>query len=173
MHYESLGYYRGRAERALSIGEAGSGRTWLLVFDRKVDEEQAEHFGLLVDLTRAEVEEVFAREGTRPVYAGLSPTVLATLRAHLVEAATWTTQHPACQTWLAWLRDAGFREVRSTHNGGEFARRLFERLPGARKPGDLGAVDELLRPLVEVTVELEAPAGAPPGEWEPWITATR
>ena len=34
-------------------------------------------------------------------------------------------------------------------------------------------IDEVLRPLVEVSAAMPAPSSPPPGEWEPWITAVR
>ena len=173
MHYESLAYYRGRGERALALGDRGEGPTRLLVFNRRIDEERVLHYGLLVDFSGAEVEEVFSRDGSRPSYAGLTPRVLAELRAHLVDAATWTTLHPSCRTLLGWLVEAGFRSATPTYDGGWLARRLFERLPEPERPVELSAVDRLLWPLVEVVAGMEAPSAARPGEWEPWVTAVK
>ncbi len=173
MHYESLGYYRGGQERELVLGERDERPARALIFDRDIAGERARHYGLLFAGTGAELECVFADAGAPLSYAGLTPRVLSALCARLVEAVTWSTRHPSCRTLLAWLAEAGFRRATPTHNGGWFAGRLFDRLGEDRRPKELEAVDALLRPLVAVVVEMEAPPGAGPGEWEPWLTAVK
>ncbi len=37
----------------------------------------------------------------------------------------------------------------------------------------MDAVDELLRPLVEIVIDMEAPSATRSGEWDPWVTAVR
>jgi hypothetical protein len=48
----------------------------------------------------------------------------------------------------------------------------------ARKPQVIAdprgtAVDEYLRPFVEIVRTMEAPQTAPPGQWEHWISAVK
>jgi len=111
----------------------------------------------------------------RCVKRGLLEEGLADTRHDLMskhaEAATWRTQHPSCRSWCRLLREAGFSSAQAAYDGGWFAKRLFDRLPESKRPGEMEAVDEMLRPLVEVVVTMEAPPAAAPGEWEPWITA--
>jgi len=173
MHYESLNYYRGRAECELALGDAETGCSRLLIMDRRIDAEYVQQYGFLFDLSRAELQTLLAPVGEQLSCAALTPTVLATLRAHTLQSVTWKTQHPSCRIWLRWLLEAGFQAARPTHEGGLLARRLYARLPEAQRPSDLAAADGLLKPLVEVVVALEAPPISVPGEWEPWITATR
>jgi len=172
MHYESLGFYRGGRERELWPNGADA-PVQLIVFDRHVEEERARNYGLSLDLSRAEVEAVFARHGADVAYAALTPEVLGRLCEHLIEAAVWPTRHPSCRTWLRWLDEAGFGSARPTHDGGWFAGRLFDHLGESRRPVEMDKTDELLRPLVGVVVSMEAPPVAPAGEWDPWITAVK
>lgn len=168
--HESLGYYRGGGEREIAIapGAPHEGPTPLMVFDRHIEEEYVRHYGLLFNLPRAQVEEILSHGGAKPSYTSLSPQALRELSKHLVEAVTYITQHPSCRTFLRLLADVGFRSARPTYSGGWFAGRLFDRLPESRRLKEMEAVDELLRPLVEVIVTVEAPC-----EVEPTITALK
>lgn len=172
MSYESLGVYRGGREREVSIiGDRLYSR--LLILDRDADAETVRHMALAFDMPKAHLVGLFALEGSRPAFAGLTPQVLGRLREHLVEAAGWTTRHPSCRTWLALLEEAGFSSARATWDGGRLAGELFDRLPQAERPADMAAVDELLRPMIEPVVAMEAPPEAASGQPEPLITAVK
>jgi SAM-dependent methyltransferase len=173
MGYESLGYYADGREREIAVGDPGEYPMRILIFDRHIEEEYVQHYGLLLDLERAEVEELLSAGGRKPSYAGLTPAVLRGLSGHLADAVTYTTQHPSCRTLLRWLGEVGFQAARPTHDGGWFARRLFQRLPEACRSREMGDVDRLLRPLVEVVVTMEAPNRAIRNGWEPMITALK
>ena len=170
MHCESLNYYGTGHRSELLVGER-DGRGDLMVYDRHIDEEYVDHYVLTFDLSEAETIAVFTRHGERPPNA--TAGVLADLKPHVTEAVTWRGRHPSCRTLLKWLPEVGFRSARATYDGGWFAERLFDRLPEERRPGEMEAVDEMLRPLVEVVVTMERPPAAAPGEWEPWVTAVK
>lgn len=170
--YESLAYYRGN-EREIALGNADEKPNRMLIFDRLIEEERVHHLGLRLDLSREQIVETFTSRGLKPSYAALTPEVLKNLCGHLVEAATWTTRHPSCRTFLRLLRGAGFTSATPTHDGGRFAKHLFDRLDETSRPATLEAVDAMLRPLVEVVIGMQAPAHSRPGEWDPMITATR
>ena len=171
--YESLGYYHGRREREIALSGENQGPTCMLVFDRHVGEECVHHYGLVLDLSRTDVTGLFARHGADPAYEALSEEVLEALWGHVTDAATWTTRHPSGSTLVRWLRDAGFTLVRPTRSGRKFAATLFESLAEAERPVEMEAVDARLRPGLEQAVRVEADAVAPPGEWDPMITAVR
>jgi ubiquinone/menaquinone biosynthesis C-methylase UbiE len=173
IHYESLGYYRGRAERECRLIDFVGGQTLLLAFDRHVDEEYVRHYGLLLDLTRSEVESVLSGSGAKVSFGALTPEALSSLREHLADATTWTTKHPSCGTWLRWLKEARFSSALPTYDGGWFAGRLFDQQSEPKRLRDMEAVDELLRPLVKVVTGMEAPSTSKPGVWDHWITAIK
>lgn len=170
MYYESLGGYSGGAERELHIREDRATGD-ILIFDRHIEQEYVEHYQLAFDMPAEAVREVFARHGVEPPFA--TPEALSDLQPHLTDAVTWRTQHPSCCSWVRLLREVGFSSAVATYDGGWFARRLFDRLVGPKRPRETDAVDEMLRPLVEVVVTMAAPPSAAPGEWEPCITAEK
>ena len=100
--------------------------------------------------------------------AQLSVAVLKRLREHIIEAAKCTTVHPSGRTFATLLNEAGFSEVKPTHSGGRFARRLFDRLDQTARPSSMEQIDQLLKPLVEVAVTLPAPL-----DNDPLITAVK
>ena len=60
-----------------------------------------------------------------------------------------------------WLREAGFSQVRSTHSGSWFAGQLFNQLPEPERPSGLPGLDNLLRPLIPIVVELNEICAVP------------
>lgn len=173
MRYESLGYYEGRDEREVNLMGTGDSRTRLTILDRNVEREHVRHFGLTLDLTTSEAKEMLAPARSELSYSDLTPEGLDRLSRHLLDAVSWTLQHPSCRTLLAWLGDVGFSSAMPTHDGGWFAGSLFDRLPDSSRPTTARGVDQLLRPLVEIVTTMEAPAASRVGEWDPWITAVK
>jgi SAM-dependent methyltransferase len=172
MHYESLGGYRGR-EREIWLVSAGASRTHLVIYDRGIDAEHVDHYGLAIALGRVEVERTFAGAGVQPSYDGLTARVLRELLPHVIEAVAWTTQHPSAVTWLRWLNEIGFASAVPTRDGGWIAERVFDRLPESDRPREMDAVDAMVHPHVLGAVTTRAPSPSSPGEWDPWITAVR
>jgi len=171
IHYESLEFYHGRAEREVELREAGGPTTRLTLYDREIAQERVRHFGLVLDLTLAGTMEILTVSSSGLSYAKLTPSVLDALCEHLVDAVTWISRHPSCGTLLDWLGELEFSSAKPTYDGGWFAGRLFDCLPETRRPVTEEGVDGLLMPLVEVVTTMEAPARSRPGEWDPWITA--
>ena len=79
-----------------------------------------------------------------------------------------TTIHPSGKTWVAWLAEAGFREVCPTLNGMDMAEGLFHQIAPTNRPKDMAALDALLQPIVKAVVEIATPA-----EIDPMITAVK
>ena len=168
MTYESLGWYRDRAEREITVLDSISGGSRLLLFDRLIDDEYVRHYLLSYDVARGDLQPYLADSRTTGSWSGLTIETLRALRGHLLAASTWETRHPSCASFLRMLQDAGFRSAIPTYDGGWFSARLFDRLPKSGRPKGMEAVDSLLRPLVEVVVGMEASVRI-----DPWITAVR
>ena len=83
---------------------------------------------------------------------------MQTLRPLIADVLTAVMIQPDCQTWMRWLKKAGFHTVTPTHSRGAAASRLFASLGAEERPLHMEGVDALLRPVVSVTVRLEAPA---------------
>ncbi len=102
----------------------------------------------------------------------LTPTALEKLREHVLEARRLTLTHPSGATYLRWLNEIGFTQANPTHNGIWFASRLFDQMSAQERPTDMTGVDALLRPLVAIVVNMEAPPRSQHG-WDPMITAVK
>jgi len=50
---------------------------------------------------------------------------------------------------------------------------MFDVLSESQRPEKIKAVEELLRPLVQVITAMRAPAAAQLGEWDPMIVAVK
>jgi SAM-dependent methyltransferase len=172
MHYESLEYYAGEMECEVTL-EGDESESDITVFDRDLRNEAVSHYVLLFGIPRAEAEEILARHGAEPTCAGLNTQALEELQRHITGGVTWRTRHPSCRTLLRWLPEIGFSEAKATYDGGWFAHRLFDALPASQRPRDMKEIDDLLRPLVEVVVTMNRPVIARPGEWDPWVSATK
>jgi SAM-dependent methyltransferase len=176
MHYESLGYYAGGPRCELTLQPYDNGRglgSAFWIYDRDFQAEQVTHYILALDLPVPDVEALLTRHGAETSAEGLGQAVLSDLRRHIVDAVTWTGQHPSCTTLLRWLPEIGFSEAKATYDGGWFARHLFDALPASQRPRGMKEIDDFLRPLVEVVVTMNRPVIARPGEWDPWVSATK
>ena len=168
IHYEALNAYRGGKERELWVAALDDRTCRLILYDRHVDEECAEEYGLTLAMSRQELANLFRSEGRSRTYEGITVELLERLRPYILDARTCSLVHPCGRTLASWLGDIGFREVFPSHSGGWFAGRLFEHLPEERRPDSLVAIDELLAPLVKTVVQMPAPL-----DIDPMITAVR
>jgi SAM-dependent methyltransferase len=166
--YEALSRYRGGTEREAKLHERDGDSCWLTLFDRHVEEEYARMIRLALAMDRAEARRLFPGEARHPAFCDVTVALLEAIRPSIVEARICTLTHPSGRTLAAWMREIGFSEVRPTHSGAWFAGRLFDRLPAESRPTSLDGVDAMLRPLVEVVIQMAAPIGT-----DPMITAVK
>lgn len=171
--YEALSRYRGGREQEVWLWTGDDERSQecrLIIFDRRIAEETVVQYSLLLDRSPDRVAAALGlEEGERraPLAAVALPD-LQRLAPAIRDARVCTTRHPSAPTWAAWLRAAGFRRVHATHSGAAFAGRLFDALPPGRRPHTLAGVEDLLRPLVAIVIQMEAPL-----ETDPMLTAVR
>lgn len=167
--YEALGRYAGGQEREAWLWSSGEHETRLILYDRHIQEERAVHYGLVIRAPLSEVIGALNVEGCDiPNPEAIAPDRFERLRPFIEDIATFVLTHPSCGTYMRWMKDAGFSEVRPTHSGRSFARRLFDELDQNSRPQDLAGVDALLRPAVGVVVQLAAPEHI-----DPCITAVK
>ena len=160
--YEALGRYRGGAEREAKLHERDGGTCWLTLFDRHVEEEYARMVRLALAMDRGEARQLFPGEARHPAFGGVTVPLLEEICQSVVEARACTLMHPSGRTLAAWMHEVGFREVYPTHDGAWFAGRLFDQLLAESRLTSLGGVDAMLRPPVEVVVQMAAPVDADP-----------
>jgi ubiquinone/menaquinone biosynthesis C-methylase UbiE len=170
--YESLGKYMGKP-REIWLMKMDDKLSRLIIYDRNIEEEFVQHYGLVFNLPVDKIEEKFARDGNQVSYENLTTAILEDLRDHIIETLTWRTQHPSCRTFLNMLSDAGFSSVMPTYEGGGFVHRVLENMDQRPKFNDLAEIDEFITPLVKLAVVTEAPARSRAGQWDPMITAIK
>jgi hypothetical protein len=140
----------------------------MLIYDRNIAQEFAVQYRLTFNLSLDRLKSIFANHGQEINIRGLIKDVLEELRKYITEAVVCTTQHPSGKTLAGWLKETGFSEVKATHDGGGFARKLFESNSHLYNFQSVEDVDRYLKPLVDVVVSLDAPI-----ETDPWITAIK
>ena len=171
MDYEGLGYYRGGKEREVWLLDMGE-TCRLIIYDRHIEEERADEYGLDLPMPAREVASALTGEADASAGAvGIEHVTfdaLDALRPAITGAWVCTLSHPSGATYARWLREIGFSIVRPTHSGGPFARELFGRMLPEDRPTNLEGVTRFLSPLVQVVVEMPAPV-----ELDPMITAVK
>jgi SAM-dependent methyltransferase len=160
IRYEALERYRGGVEREAKLHERDGGTCWLTLFDRHVEEEYAWMVRLALSMPH--------QEARHPAFDDVTVLVLERLRPSIVDARACTLTHPSGRTLVSWMQEIGFRDVQPTHSGAWFAGQLFDRLPAESRPTSLDGVDAMLRPLVEIVVQMATPV-----DTDPMITAVK
>ena len=173
MSFESLQDYRGEEERDLWIFPSGEREMRILFYDRHIDGEYVDHVGLVLKLSQGEIGQSLARYSADGSYRGISEPLLREWADQVQEACQWRTLHPSCATWLAWLREAGFREAVPTRGGGPVAGEIWHNLPAGERPSTREALNALLRVRLPDIISRgvsETPGSA---DRDPWITAKK
>lgn len=167
--YEALGRYAGGHEREAWLWPSSERETRMILYDRHIREERTIHYGLVIRAPLSEVVDVLGVEGCEISNPdAITTDRLERLRPLIEEVATFVLTHPSCETYMRWMKDAGFSDVKPTHSGRSFALRLFDHVDQSGRPQDLAGVDALLRPAVRVVIQLEAPE-----HLDPCITAVK
>lgn len=172
LSYESLSSYQGGQERGVDISPIDADTCWLTLYFRSIERERARMARLKLGMPAEEAARLLLAQEGVVAWDALTRPLLENLAASVIEARTCTLTHPSGATYTRWLAEIGFRQVQPTHNGGGAAVLLFNALPPERRPSDLAGIDALLRPLVQVVVELQAPLQITHGQ-EPWISAVK
>jgi hypothetical protein len=121
-----------------------------------------------MSLPREEVLTLFSASGGSLSFSSITVSQLEKAEPYVVEARVCRLTHPSGETLARWLKELGFSRVLPTHSGIRFAGRLFDNMPRERHPEDLSSLDDLLRPLVGIVVDMVAPLAH-----NPMITAVK
>lgn len=168
IHYEALGVYRGGREKDIWLLEIDHGKCRLILYDRYIDQERVEQYGLTFSMTKQELLTHFSQQESALSFERITVPLLEDARPAITHARVCYLNHPSGKTMVSWLKEVGFREVIPSHSGADFAGRLFEQLSDRGRPKDVQGVDALLRPVVRIVVDMAAPA-----ETDPPITAIK
>ena len=126
-------------------------------WERHIDQEWVRRTVLFLDLTPDELQDVFRRHGASFSYDGLNEDVLSDLRPHVVDALWYLKTCAHTSTFVRWLQEIGFSDVKVTYSGRWFSEQLFHQIPEDQRPSDYRGVDDLLRPLIPIIVTMQKP----------------
>jgi hypothetical protein len=152
-------YQEGHEQEIWGLTASGGKMT---IFDRDARRERVEHYSLLLNevsegTAKRRIEDIQRRcPGIAPLRE-LSVEVLEALRPHILEVATWTTEHLSWSSWRKRLLEAGFEQARVTYSGGWLADRLFSSLSEEKRPKTLPDLDNLLAPVARIASSMQAP----------------
>jgi len=166
--YESLEAYRNGQERSMLLWPISDRKCRLIIFDRDIDKESVVQYGLTFALPSQDIRNTFFKDVSRISLDKVTVPLLENMRSFITDSRTCTTIHPSGKTLVLWLREIGFGEIIASYNGITIAGQLFESLPEATRPRTLSQVDDYLRPIVRVVVNMHAPI-----EMDPMITAIK
>jgi len=168
MAYEALGEYRNGRERDIWLHPINDHTCRLILYDRQIDREQVQQYGVTFAMGQQEVIESFSSGGGSLWFDMITVPLLEKARSAIIDARLCSLIHPSGETLVSWLNDIGFREVIPSHSGAEFAGRLFDQHPVKHRPKDIKALDTMLQPLVRIVVQMAAPLSV-----DPMITAIK
>jgi SAM-dependent methyltransferase len=159
MTYEALNGYRNGLERDAWFSRLSGQRCHIILYDRDIEHERVVQYNLVFALS---AEALTGQAGGPIELERITLPLLEQVRESIIAARVCTTFHPSGKTLGAWLAEMGFREVIPSHDGSDFAGRLWDALPEERRPRALEAVDALLQPTVQAVIGLAAPLALDP-----------
>jgi ubiquinone/menaquinone biosynthesis C-methylase UbiE len=160
--YEALSRYRNGKERELFFDSDEKGNCMLTIYDRHIAEERADMYRLIFSKACREVFPVL------PTIHTLSTEKLSRLTALLSDAKKCTLTHPCGETLAHWMEEIGFGEVIPSHSGAWIAGKIYDAIPGQKRPKGIEGVDKLIRPVIRAVVEMRAPLAN-----DPLVTAVK
>ena len=161
MTYEDLDRYRDSSRFETWVWRLEGGGTRLVVYDRHVEEEYAVMYGITFRAAPEGVNLPLDGSGVLP-FDRVTAALLEELRPYIAGTVTCRLTHPSGRTFCEWLNEIGFSEVIPSHSGAHLAGEVFERLGERERPRDIEAIDAMLRPVVDVVVEMRAPLACNP-----------
>ncbi|MBT3232843.1 MAG: class I SAM-dependent methyltransferase [Calditrichaeota bacterium] len=167
IHYEDLDRYKDGKQYEYHIFEQNK-RTHVIIYNRNFKEESVRQYRLTFNILKSEFEKIDNQTDKSDSSFDLNLAALKRLEGNLEECCFLDTKHPSCKTYTKWMEKIGFNSIRATYDGGGFAAKLFDNLPLSKRPQSIEEVDDLLRPLTRVVVEMDAPL-----KINPWIVAVK
>lgn len=172
MHYESLGYYADGKEQELFLEEISGQKSMLTLYDRHIKEEYAIMYKITFSLNSNDLKQHFLSEQNDISIAMITAETLSKLHNKIADIRTCRLYHPSGQTYISLLKETGFAQIAPTHNGAWAAEKLFGTIQADQKPQTMTEIDELIKPIVKVIIQMPALVGVAKS-WDPMITAVK
>jgi len=166
--YEGLNQYRGgREEEVYFDNRKGEGSS-LILYDRLIDQEKVHMYKISFTMTCAALKRHFSGTDRIPEFKEVTNEKLLTLSDSVRGSCHCSLTHPSGRTLVTWLGKIGFREILPSYSGAWFAGQLYDVVPSSDRPEDMQGVDEFIRPLIQIVVNMTAPVSL-----DPVITAVK
>lgn len=166
--YEGLRRYRGAREQDIYFDDTGDAKSSLMLYDRNIEQETSVMYKIDFALTCEALKRHFSNAIDTPVFTDVTVEKLRLITDRISEVRTCTLTHPSGRTLVTWLGEIGFREILPTCSGAWFAGQLYDVVPSADRPVDMQSVDDLIRPIIQIVVNMAAPVSR-----DPVITAVK
>jgi len=165
--YEALSDYKDGYEKDLWIEGITESKCKLILFNRDLENEYALQYGLTIAMSEEELIRRLSADG-KVSFDQVSISFLEGIKGLITRAQVCKTIHPSGKTLVSWLKEMGFKEVLPTYSGSMAAAKLFDLYTEDNRPLDLDSVDEVIKKVVKIVTELEAPIYL-----DPMITAVK
>jgi SAM-dependent methyltransferase len=162
IRYEDLDRYRGGREQDIYMDKVATDRSLLILYDRHIDKECAKMYAIPLSVPADEASRILSLVSGSHASDSVTTQRLEKARPYMSQARMCRLKHPSGKTLVSWLKELGFSEVIPSHSGPWFAGELFDRLPEHERPADMEGLDRILRPLIEVVVDMPAPVASNP-----------
>ncbi|MEJ6952295.1 class I SAM-dependent methyltransferase [Natronospora cellulosivora (SeqCode)] len=168
--YESLNLYKEGKEKDIWVASLGN-KSRIILFDRKIEEEYVDQYGISIALSK---EDLLKRLGLKNIsYDSITIEKIKSLDSKITGSIKCKTIHPSGRTYYRYLKEIGFKEIFPTHSGAYAADQLYDFYEQSEtekfsKIEGVKYVDELIKPVVKIAINLDAPI-----EIDPTITAIK
>jgi SAM-dependent methyltransferase len=166
--YDGLSQYKGGREHDLWIQPLENNRCFFILSNRQIEDESFEMYGLTIDMSEEKIKEYFAENNQPLKFKNISIEKIKEIRSSIIESKLCSIPHPSGKTFCRYLEEIGFENILPSIDGAFAAGMTFDSTPESRRPQNIDGVDRLIRPLVEIAVNTEAPI-----EYDPAITAVK
>ncbi|MCF8008468.1 MAG: class I SAM-dependent methyltransferase [Halanaerobiales bacterium] len=157
--YESLDCYKNGDEQDIWISEILNNKSIIVLFNRNIKKEYVLQYGIVFSLRKEELLAKFDKDNDSISFNDITVELLENFKSKIVEIRKSKTVHPSGETFYNWLKEAGFKEVIPTYNGGLTANKLFDYYKKNKmlnEINDIDQVDQIVKPTVKITTELKA-----------------
>lgn len=167
IYYEALSCYKNGQEQDVWITEINSNSCKMILYNRNIEEEYAVQYALTIAMPKKEVVKKLSVDD-EVSFNQITVPYLEDIKHKIINSQVCKTIHPSGRTFVSWLKEVGFEKVNPTYSGGIAAAKLFGQYSDEDRPKDLDSIDNIIKKLVGVVVQLEAPIAI-----EPAITAIK
>jgi len=162
--YEALNMYKNGRENDLWLAEINQQTCKLILYFRNIEKEYTIQYALTISLSKEKLVKLLNKVS----FERITIDFLESIKPLILNAQSSKLKHPSGTTYSQWLKEVGFKEILPTHSGADVAVKIFEQYSEKDLPTKLDIIDEIIKPVVKIAVQLTAPI-----ESDPMITAVK